>query len=194
MALLLTAPQCFFITLLAFVLLGFIRVWRREVISLGFVLAGVLFLYLNGGIALAQFLFVRLPIAIQDMFGANPGSAKASSAPPTATMVFITTLLAFAVIVAAGYIISNKAVPAKQSAATPADRLIGIIPGIITGYALINYITTTFSRAPIITLGINTPNQNFVSGSLLIVVVVGVVAAVAGLIASSVKKGGASKK
>lgn len=194
MALLLTAPQCFFITLLAFGLLGFVRGWRREVISLGFVLAGVLFLYLNGGISLAQFLFVRLPIAIQDMFGANPGSPKAQSAPPTSSMVFITTLLAFAVIVAAGYIISNRAVPAKQSAATPSDRLIGIIPGIITGYALINYITTTFSRAPIITLGINTPNQNFVSGSLLIVVVVGVVAAVAGLIASSVKKGGAPKK
>ncbi|HZS79767.1 MAG TPA: CvpA family protein [Ktedonobacteraceae bacterium] len=193
MALLLTAPQCFFITILAFGLLGFVRGWRREVISLGFVLAGVLFLYLNGGYNLAQFLFVRLPIAIQDMFG-GPGSAKAQSAPPSAFMIFATTLLTFVVIVAAGYLISNRAVPAKQSAATPADRFLGIVPGVITGYALINYITSTFSKAPIITVGINTPNQNLIGNYMLVIFVVVVVAVVAGLIASSVKKGGAPKK
>jgi hypothetical protein len=58
----LTAPQCFFLVILTFAIIGFQRGWRRELVSLGFSLAAVLFLYLGGGNGLAQFLFLRLPV------------------------------------------------------------------------------------------------------------------------------------
>src|SRR5258706_437675 len=77
MALLLTAPQCFFIAILAFGVLGFYRGWRREVVSMAFSLAGVLFLYLGGGKSLAEFVFVRLPVILQVVSGGT-----SSTKPP----------------------------------------------------------------------------------------------------------------
>jgi hypothetical protein len=190
MALLLTAPQCFFIAILAFGVLGFFRGWRREVVSMAFSLAGVLFLYLGGGKSLAQFLFVRLPVILQIVAG---GTSSPKSPPaPSDINILATTIIAFVVIVALGYIIGNKAFP---KATTPADRFLGVIPAIVTGYALITYITNVFAKSPLITIGVNTPSQSLVGNYLLIIFVVAVVAVIAGLIAANAKKsGGAGKK
>src|SRR5205085_1251288 len=110
MALLLTSTQCFAIAIVAFGLVGFWRGWRREVISLGFALGGVLFLLYNGGKFLANLFFVRAPILFQDLIGANPGAAKGSASQPSQVTIFTVTILAFVVIVAFGYWIGNKAV------------------------------------------------------------------------------------
>jgi hypothetical protein len=93
--------------------------------------------------------------------------------------------------VALGYIIGNKAFP---KATTPADRFLGVIPAIVTGYALITYITNVFAKSPLITIGVNTPSQSLVGNYLLIIFVVAVVAVIAGLIAANAKKSGAGKK
>ncbi|HLH60056.1 MAG TPA: hypothetical protein VKV20_00120 [Ktedonobacteraceae bacterium] len=190
MALLLTAPQCFFIAMLAFGVLGFMRGWRREIVSMAFSLAGVLFLYLGGGKGLADFIFVRFPIILQIIAGGNSSSTKT---PPTPTdvNVLVVTIIAFVVIVGLGYIIGNRAFPKP---ATPAERFLGVIPAVITGYALIEYVTNVFAKSPLITVGVNTPSQSQVGNYLLIIFVVAVVAVIAGLIAANAKKGGSGKK
>jgi hypothetical protein len=185
MALLLTAPQCFFIAILAFGVLGFYRGWRREVVSMAFSLAGVLFLYLGGGKSLAEFVFVRLPVILQVVSGGTSSTKPAPS--PSDVNVLATTIIAFVAIVALGYIIGNRAFP---KAVTPADRFLGVIPAVVTGYALITYVTNVFAKSPLITIGVNTPSQSLIGNYLLIIFVVAVVAVIAGLIAANAKKGG----
>jgi|GraSoiStandDraft_47_1057283.scaffolds.fasta_scaffold427406_1 hypothetical protein len=185
MALLLTAPQCFFIAILAFGVLGFYRGWRREVVSMAFSLAGVLFLYLGGGKSLAEFVFVRLPVILQVVSGGT--SSTKPPPPPSDVNVLATTIIAFVAIVALGYIIGNRAFP---KAVTPADRFLGVIPAVVTGYALITYVTNVFAKSPLITIGVNTPSQSLIGNYLLIIFMVAVVAVIAGLIAANAKKGG----
>ncbi len=185
MALLLTAPQCFFIAILAFGVLGFYRGWRREVVSMAFSLAGVLFLYLGGGKSLAEFVFVRLPVILQVVSGGT--SSTKPPPPPSDVNVLATTIIAFVAIVAPGYIIGNRAFP---KAVTPADRFLGVIPAVVTGYALITYVTNVFAKSPLITIGVNTPSQSLIGNYLLIIFMVAVVAVIAGLIAANAKKGG----
>jgi hypothetical protein len=190
MALLLTAPQCFFIAILAFGVLGFYRGWRREVVSMAFSLAGVLFLYLGGGKSLAEFVFLRLPVILQVVSGGT--SSSKPPPPPSDVNVLATTIIAFVAIVALGYIIGNRAFP---KAVTPADRFLGVIPAVVTGYALITYVTNAFAKSPLITIGVNTPSQSLIGNYLLIIFVVAVVAVIAGLIAANAKKdGGAGGK
>ena len=190
MALLLSAPQCFFLAMIAFGLVGFIRGWRREVISLAFSLAAVLFLILNGGAGLAKFIFVRLPVIFQEVFS---NTTPTTPANPTPFQVLLTTLITFAAIVVAGYLIGNRAFPAKLSAGTPADRILGVIPGLVTGYFVITYITNLFASSPVITVGVNTPTQTLLSDYVPLLFIVAVVAVVVGLIASRANKGGAKK-
>lgn len=191
MALLLTAPQCFFITILVFAIVGFQRGWRREIISLAFTLAAVLFLYLGGGTGLANFFFVRLPIILQDIIAPNPSASKVPPQGPSQTDIFFATILAFVVVVAAGYLVGNKAFP-KPSA--PAERFLGVVPAIITGYALLTYLVFVFAKSPLLTVGVNTPSQSLIGNYVLVIFLIGIVAAVIGLISASAKKGGGAKK
>src|SRR5690349_16291842 len=133
---LVTPQQCFIVAIAAFGLIGFFRGWRREVISLAFALTGVLFLLLNGGNGLADLIFVKMPIIFHDLVSSAPMS---SPPKPTASLVLIVTLVSFVVIVVAGYLIGNRAFAGGKTL-QPADRLLGILPGLITGYFLITYI------------------------------------------------------
>lgn len=189
MALLLSAPQCFFIAMLVFAVIGFMRGWRREVISMAFSLGGVLFLYLGGGNAVAQFIFVRFPVILQVLVGGQQ-SGSAPTSPPQNT-VLLTTIITFVLIVALGYFVGNKAFP-KPTA--PADRLLGILPALVTGYFLIVYITNVFAKSPLITFGVNTPSQSLVGNYMLILFVVAVVVIVIALVAASTKKPSGGKK
>ena len=191
MALLLTAPQCFFITILMFAIIGFQRGWRREIISLAFALAAVLFLYLGGGTGLANFFFVRLPIILQDVIAPNPSASKVPPQGPSQTDIFLATIIAFVVVVAAGYLIGNKAFP-KPS--TPAERFLGIVPAIITGYALLTYLVFVFAKSPLLTVGVTTPSQSLIGNYVLVIFLIAIVAVVIGLISASAKKGGGAKK
>jgi len=191
MSLLFTPQQCFVIAIVAFGLIGFWRGWKREVISLAFALTGVLFLLLNGGNTLAQVVFVKMPIVIHDIFSSGPPPVVTK---PDSGQVLIVTMITFVGIVVLGYIIGNRAFPNKNLA--PGERLLGVLPGLVTGYFLINYISNTFANNPLITVGFGTPTQNIVTNYVPLLIVVAIVAVVAGLIASRAKKpggGGAAK-
>lgn len=185
---LVTPQQCFVIAMVAFGLIGFWRGWKREVISLAFALTGVLFLLLNGGNAIAQIVFVKMPIVIHDIFATGPAPA---TTPPSPTAVLIVTLITFIGIVVLGYYIGNRAFPGGKSL-TPGERLLGILPGLITGFFLITYISNIFAKSPIITVGFGTPAETLVTTYVPLLIVVAIVVVVAGLIASRAKKSGAS--
>ncbi len=187
MSFLFTQQQCFVVAIVAFGLIGFWRGWRREVISLAFALTGVLFLLLNGGGALAQLVFVKTPIIIHDIFSNGPAPATTK---PDASAVLIVTLITFVVIVVIGYMIGNRAFPGGKGLA-PAERLLGILPGLVTGYFLITYIANIFNKSPLITVGFGTPTQDVVTNYVPLLIIVAIVAVVAGLIASRAKKASA---
>ena len=190
MAFLFTPQQCFIIGIAAFGLIGFWRGWRREVISLAFALTGVLFLLLNGGQALAELVFVKLPIIFHDLISSSPMSAPPK---PDATAVLVVTLITFVVIVVAGYLIGNRAFPGGK-ALQPADRLLGILPGLITGYFLITYISNTFANSHLITVGVNTPTETVITNYVPILIIVAIVVVVAGLVIARSKKPSAPAK
>ena len=190
MSFLFTQQQCFVIAIVAFGLIGFWRGWRREVISLAFALTGVLFLLLNGGDALAQLAFVKTPLIIHDIFSSGP---MATPSKPDSNAVLLVTLITFVVIVVAGYLIGNRAFPGGKNLPT-AERLLGVLPGLVTGYFLITYIANIFSKSPLITVGFGTPTQNVVTNYVPILIIVAIVVVVAGLIASRAKKPGAPAK
>ncbi|HEY6543228.1 MAG TPA: hypothetical protein VIZ18_19955 [Ktedonobacteraceae bacterium] len=184
---LVTPQQCFFVAMIAFGLIGFWRGWKREVISLAFALTGVLFLLLNGGNALAQLVFVKMPIIFHYIFSSGPAPTPT---PPSPTAVLVVTLLTFVGIVVLGYYIGNRAFPGGKSL-TPGERLLGILPGLITGYFLITYISNIFAKSPLITVGFGTPAENLVTNYVPLLIVVAIVVVVAGLIASRAKKSSA---
>lgn len=190
MSLLLTAQQCFFIVILVFAVVGFQRGWKRELVSLGFSLGAVLFLYLGGGNGLAHFLFVTVPILTQVVVSSSGAAPHpASNAVPT-TDVLVTTIITFVVIVGAGYLIGNKAFPKPAS---PQERLMGILPAVVSGYFLMLYVTNVLAKSPLITFGINTPNQGQVGNSVFILFLIALVVILAALIAASAKKPGGKK-
>lgn len=186
---LVTPQQCFFIAMIAFGVIGFWRGWKREVISLAFALTAVLFLLLKGGDAVAQLVFVKTPIILHYIFSSGPAPTPAAPSP---TAVLTVTLITFVVIVVIGYIIGNRAFPNK--ALTPGERLLGVLPGLVTGYFLITYISNTFASSPLITVGVGTPAANLVTNYVPLLIVVAIVVVLAGLIASRAKKPGASAK
>lgn len=187
---LLQASQCFFLVVLVFAVLGFMRGWRREILSLVFTLAAVLIIGLGGGAAVAQAVFVRLPLAFQD-----PNNLQKPPAPNSVETAIV-TVLTLVVIIVIGYLVGNKVFP-KPSA--PAERVWGVIPGIIAGLAVYSIIGM---MAPYLTKGsqgfsffIPAPSQNVIGNSLLLIFVVLIVLVIIGLITSNTKKsGGGGKK
>ena len=181
--------QCFFVVFLAFAVIGFIRGWRREIVSLAFTLAAVLIGALNGGILVAQAVFVRLPLAFQD-----PNNLHTPPSP-TSTEVLIVTALTLTIIIALGYIIGNRAFPKPT---TPPERIWGAIPAIISGiaiYSVLSRLTTVVNGGQVFTVAVPNPSPDMVGNYLLLIFVVLVVLVIIGLVASSAKKGsGAPKK
>lgn len=192
MSFLFTQQQCFIIAIIAFGLIGFYRGWRREVVSLAFALTGVLFLLLNGGDALAKLVFVKAPVIFHDLVSTSTMTTPPNPDPNT---VLIVTLVSFVVIVVAGYLIGNKVFKDQGGKkATPADRLLGVIPGLITGYFLITYIANTFAKNPLITVGFGTPTQNVITTYVPLLIIAAIVLVVIGLILSRRKPSAPAKK
>ncbi len=181
----LNATQLFYIAIIAFGVIGFMRGWRREVVSLAFVLTGVLFLYLNGGEYVAKILFQYLPRIIGFIL-----TEKAPAKPPNPsnTVVEITTLITFIVIVAMGYAVGNRAF---EKANVPAERILGIIPAVITGFAIIS--SSIFVGSTLFTLAIEPIKLNSVGNYMLVIFIIAIIALVLGLISASAKKSSGGK-
>jgi uncharacterized membrane protein required for colicin V production len=181
---LLQAWQCFFFIVLVFAVLGFMRGWRREILSLVFILAAVLVLGIGGGKTVAQIIFVRIPLAFQD-----PNNLQRPPLP-NATEIVVVTVLTFVAMIVIGYLIGNRVFPKPT---TPADRVWGLILGIIAGLAIyftISQLAPVLTTGPNIGLVIPAPSQNVISSSLLLIFVVLVVLVIIGLITSNTKKSG----
>ena len=189
MSLTVTSEQVFFVVILAFAVLGFYRGWKRELVSLGCTLGVILFLYLGGGKGLTHFFFVSLPAMFQ--IAANTSGSPTN--PSTGTQVsdsnvLLTTLITFAVVIVAGYLIGNRAFPGKSM--QPHERLLGILPAMVSGYFLMLYVTNVLnqSRQSLLSIGINNPNQDQTGNSVFIIFLIALVVVIAALIAASARK------
>jgi hypothetical protein len=189
----LTPLQCFFIAIVAFGVIGFQRGWRREVISLAFTLTGILFL-IFGNVGLSTFVYYKLPHVIATLMSGTSSTQSTPNLTADDPKVAITTIIAFLTFIALGYLVSSKVMPRATLAP---DRLWGIIPGIISGYAILTFFTNALSKASLFQLNVNTPNQSLIGSYLLVVFIIIVVVVILALISASAKKsssGGAPKK
>ncbi len=186
MALLLTSVQCFFIGVIIFGFVGFLRGWRRELVSMGFILVAVLFLFVGGNGGLAQFVFVRIPqiIGFATDFTIGPRTAPPN---PNATQVLLTAVITLIVAITLGYLVGNSAFPSPK---TSTERFLGIIPGVIAGFALISYVSHLFASSPTISFGLSTPNPGNLGSYIFFIFLIALGALLIGLITSRLRRSG----
>jgi len=178
-------PQCFAIFIVLFGFIGFLQGWKRSVVLMGFTLAAILFLTVGLGNFFATLIFVRIPQTINTLTGGALFSS--SMPPPNAQEVLITKLIVLGVAMLLGFIIGGRAFKAT---AQTFERFIGIIPGLITGYALITYLGSLFAANQTISVGVTTPASSALTNStvILALVIIAVVAIVIGLLTTRLGK------
>ena len=181
-----TDQQCFFVVIFAFAIGGFIRGWRRECISLIFILLAAVLVHPNTNQAFGQ-LITRLPSTLSFLLtGKQAASTTASGSAPNFGPFW--ALLIFILLGALGYYIGNRAFP---KATTQPERFIGVIPALISGATVLYYINTGgfFART---SDGQTTFSTVFMlpdpSQYVPILFVIAVIAAVVALISSRAKK------
>jgi hypothetical protein len=184
MALILTSVQCYAIGIIIFGFIGFLRGWRREVVSMGFILAAVLFLYVGGANGMAYFFLGRIPYGAYFLTGGAIGPSSLPP-PPGPTQVLITAIVTLLVAMFLGFIVGNNAFKAPGSAP---ERFIGIIPGLVEGFALVAYISHLFASSPQIEVGTNTPSPSSLGNGIVVVFLVAIVALIIGLVAGRLGK------
>ncbi len=186
-----TAQQCFFVAIFIFIVAGFFRGWKRELVSLVFILLGIVLVNPASTNAIGQFL-TRLPSTISYL---TTGTANNPSLIPAQNYTFgpLGTLIIFFLIIAAGYYAGNQAFPKPASAG---ERFIGIIPALVSGAAVLYYLdhsgifASTGNGATFATV-FQLPDPGTYIPFLFIVAIVALIVA---LISNRVgKKGGAKK-
>lgn len=184
-----TDQQCFLIALLAFVVIGFIRGWRRELVSLVFVLLAVFFIRANTSTSFGDFLN-RVPSTFGYLFGSPQATPTGISTSPGAMAPFW-SLVIFAGVVMLGYYVGNKAFPKPN---TSHERFIGIVPAVIAGAFIMGYLSNFFVQQngqPRLMVAVPAPDPaNYVP----IILVIAIVAVVVALIASRTRKSTPAKK
>ena len=172
-----TASECFYVAIFAFIVIGFMRGWRRELVSLVFVLLAVVLIRPGISDAIEQF-FSRLVYIL----------TNSSSSTTLPSLGVWGTLFLFGVVVLIGYLVGNRVFPKP---ATPAEQIIGVIPGIISGafimFYLVNgdFFSKTADGQSVFSVVVQPPNPlNYIP----IMFIVSVVALVVALIMSRTKK------
>lgn len=186
-----TETQCFYVAILAFIVIGFQRGWKRELVSLVFVLLAIFLVRPDSGKSFSDFLN-RLP----SVFGfLVTGTPTGNTTTPTTNFLLGPwgAIILFAAVIGLGYFIGNKAFPRPG---TPAERFIGVIPGIVSGAFIMAFISSlipkTTTGQSFLTVAVQAPDPgNFVP----ILFLIAIVAVIVALIASRTKKasGGAKK-
>lgn len=133
-----TDQQCFFVVIFAFAIGGFIRGWRRECISLIFILLAAVLIHPSTNQMFGQFLS-RLPSTLSFLLTGKSSAASAASTGATPNFGPFWALLIFLLLAALGYYIGNRAFPKPT---TQPERFIGIIPALIAGSTVLYYINT----------------------------------------------------
>lgn len=187
MSFVLSPVQCYAVIIAVFGIIGFARGWRREVISTAFIVPTILFLYIGGGNGLASFFLQRIPVGINFLSGGAIGpSPSAPPPPPGPNQVLVAAVITLVVAMALGLLVGNRI----KGTITPTERFLGIIPGLVEGFAIVAYIGHLFASSPTITVGANTPNPNNLGNGFLVVFLVAVAALIIGLLIARVGKGG----
>lgn len=179
--------QCFYVAILVFIVIGFQRGWRRELVTLVFVLLGF-FLLISPSSSKTFFDFLaRLPGVLAYLFSGSAGQSS-TAAPSFNFLGQWGSLLLFAIVVGLGYYVGNKAFPKPN---TPSERFIGVIPALISGAFIIGFVNV-FMKAGAqtsgpsnVTVAIQTPDP---ATYLPVILVIAIVAAVIALIAARAKK------
>ncbi len=183
-----TDSQCFFVAILVFIVVGFQRGWRRELITLVFVLLAVILIRPSSNGGFFTGLFARIPAMFDYLFSGSTRTGATGTAVSNNFLGPWGTLLVFAIVVAIGYIVGNRVFPKPT---TPTERFIGIVPSVISGAFILYYLTANNFFAK------NTAGQSFFSvvvqppdptNYMPIIFVIAVVAVVVGLIAGRAKK------
>ena len=187
MSFILNSGQFYLIVIAIFAIMGFARGWRREVISMAFIVPTILFLYVGGGNGLAGFFVQRIPYGTNFLTSGAVGP-KTLPPPPGPNQVLVVSVIALLVAIALGFLVGNRIKPTG----TPTERFLGIIPGLVEGIAIIAMIGHLFASNPQITVGTATPNPNNLGNGFLVIFLIAIAALIIGLLASRVGKG--SKK
>jgi uncharacterized membrane protein required for colicin V production len=185
----LTATQCLFIALIGFAVFGFVRGWRREIISLAFILASIVILVF-WSTPLTELIAVKIPRAVTFLMDGTTGKTEAAITSSDMRVTIVSTLT-FVVVSVAGYLLSYKLGP---KAVTPADHILGFIPGVLAGFIIVNFATSSINKSSLFSFAIASPSQSLVSSYLLIIFVVIVGVLIVGLIAANAKKKAPPKK
>jgi hypothetical protein len=176
----------FVIAILIGMILGFQRGWRREVISLVFVLLATFVVNVKTSDFIGNFLS-RIPGAITTLLGGTQSQVTVQGPLITGPLP---SLLIFAGVVVLGYFVGNRVFPKP---ATPPERIIGIIPGILSGAFILWYLEGFIQAAT----GNSTLPLNFADADpgkyVPVIFVVGILALVVAVIAARAKKAPAKK-
>lgn len=182
-----SSQQCFFVVILAFIVIGFMRGWRRELVSLVFVLLAAVLIRPGTNNTVGQ-LLARIPSTLGYLASGSPSSGGGASASSNFLGPW-GTLLIFALVVGLGYFIGNKAFPRPS---TPSERFIGVIPGVISGAFIMGYLVSSgfFGSRPAVNIEVTPPDP---SNYIAIIFIIVVAALIIALIASRTKKAPAKK-
>jgi hypothetical protein len=172
---------CFFLAILIFMVIGFQRGWKREVISLVFVLLASVLVHKDTSDIISAVLG-RIPTVFAYMTGT-------ASPPPSTPVAFlggpVWSLIIFAGLIALGYFVGDKVMPKP---ANPQERFIGVIPSVLSGAFILGYLSSYVTVAagnPKLTIDLSTTDpNNFVP----VIVMIAILALVVALIAARVKK------
>ena len=180
MPLALNSVQCFAIVIIIFGFFGFLQGWRNALVLMGFTLAAVLFLFIGSAQGIATFIFVRLP----ETFHTLTGGALFSSTypPPSANQVLISSVIAIGFAMFLGIIVGNRAFPGKPGSVPTKDHFLGVIPGLVTGYAIISYASHIFAGTQSLSVGVTTPSTTSIGNYIVVIVVIAVIALILGLL------------
>ncbi|HEU5230571.1 MAG TPA: hypothetical protein VFU49_22305 [Ktedonobacteraceae bacterium] len=184
-----TDQQCFFVAILVFAVVGFQRGWRREMVSLVFVLMAVFLVRPDSSKSFGQAVS-RLPGTFSFLV-----TGTAQSGPANAGGVNLLgplgSLLIFVAIAAVGYLVGNKAFGKPT---TPQERIIGIVPAIVSGAFVLAFLSNFFPKNPagqsLFTVAIQPPDPG---NYLPVIFLIAVTALVVALIAARTKKTPAKK-
>jgi len=147
---------------------------------MGFTLAAVLFLYIGGATGIATIFFVRIPQTINILTG---GALFSSSPPqPGAPQVLISALIMLGVTMLIGILVGNRAFPSKPGSVSTSDHFLGIIPGLVTGYAVVSYVSHLFASNPSVSVGVTTPSPNSLGNYIVVLVLIVLAVLVIGLL------------
>jgi hypothetical protein len=189
MVLPLTSQQCFFVTMLAFIIGGFMRGWRREIMSLVFVLLAVVLIRPNTSDDLNSFL-----ARMGNFVAYLSGGGQLDSPPSSSGLTFLGgpfwSLVIFMIVVLLGYYIGNRVFPQPS---TTHERFIGVIPALISGAFVLFYLSSyargTGGQANL-QVQVAPPDPN---SFVPVIFVLALIALVVGLIASRFKKASGKK-